>query len=224
MSASLTDMKEALSSTRKPDITHVRTPLMVYCARNCEYGNAKYQRANYLRKTPSLADDFRRARSYARAAVSHLVLMLDAMEAHEAQDPELKDEVGMRIATYAADTDETPGAKVRASRLPHIGGAVASINMLLAQAVQAGLLPADPGTPWVPFTTLQASRVTVPGKRIVRRGDMSKNQRGWYCDANGERLDTEPHPGANGSLKCEEQGGVPGIHCHDWVLLTEESE
>ncbi len=146
---SLKDMKAALGTNVKPDITHIRTPLLNYGARNCEYGNDKYERANYIRPTQGgLAADFNRYRGYLRAAMSHLVRNLDAMERHQALDPNLTDEVGMRAACFAVDND--PSEKVGPSLLPNIGGTVASLNMALEQAVAAGLLPNDPGTPWKP--------------------------------------------------------------------------
>jgi hypothetical protein len=144
----LADMKEGLSSGRKPDISHVRTPLMVYTARACEYGSAKYERANYLRPVGGPRADFERLRAYLRAAVGHTLATLDAMEAHQAQDPELNDVEGMRTAAFAVDNDAAPGATYPASGLPHLCGAAASLNMALTQAVAAGLLPADPGQPW----------------------------------------------------------------------------
>lgn len=148
MGEPLKDMKVALSSGAKPDITHIRTPMKVYGARNCEYGNDKYVRANYLRPVDGMREAFVRYRAYLRATDSHLSQTLDAMEKHQSLDPELKDVEGMKRAAYAVDTDATPGAKVGASFLPHIGGSVASLNMALAQAVDAGLLPSDPGQPW----------------------------------------------------------------------------
>lgn len=146
--ATIVDMKESLGSSRKPDITHIRTPLMVYGARACEYGGAKYERGNFLRPTICLREDFRRLRSYLRAAMSHIVQTLDAMEVHESGDPELVDEIGMRRAAYAEDVDPDNSGKVGPSGLPHLCGAVASLNMAITQAVRAGLLPADPGQPW----------------------------------------------------------------------------
>lgn len=120
----------------------------MYNARACEYGSAKYERANYLRQTPSFAEDFARMRAYLRAAVGHVFETLDQMEQHLANDPNLVDIEGAKLAAYAADTDAKPGCPVGASGLPHLAHAVASINMALAQAVQCGLLPADPGRPW----------------------------------------------------------------------------
>ncbi len=144
----LKDMKSALNSGVKPDITHVRTPTLNYIARASEYGNAKgYERANYIRETAGPADDFNRLRAYLRANVSHTIRCLDMMERHQANDPKLTNVEGMRAACFAPDTD-VPDHPVGPSMLPHLCGAVASLNMALEQAVNAGLLPEDPGQPW----------------------------------------------------------------------------
>lgn len=140
------DMKEALGSGLKPDITHVRKPIMVYSSRAGEYGSDKYERANYLRPVDGPRAAFERYRAYLRATIGHLVDNLDAMEKHQALDPHLEDVEGMKRAAYAADN--TPGKGFPASGLPHAAHAAASLNMALAQAVDAGLLPADPGQPW----------------------------------------------------------------------------
>jgi len=157
---SLRDIKEALSSSRKPDITHMRTPMLVYGARACEYGDknsgGKYIRSNYLRpvweedatEEEIVRESFKRFRAYIRAAVSHGVQILDALERHQALDPELKDIEGMREAAYAEDTDAAPGCPVGASLLPHACGMIASMMMAVTQAVWYGLLPSDPGQPW----------------------------------------------------------------------------
>jgi hypothetical protein len=161
----LGDLKAALGNSSKPDITHVRTPLMNYVARACEYGNDKYERANYMRKKESRRLDFERLRAYTRAAVSHLTKMLDSMELHQSTDPNLEDWEGMKAACFAPDTDETPGAKVGASGLPHLSHACASINMGVTQAVHADLLPVDPGTPWKEVTQPRTLRdiIEFPG-------------------------------------------------------------
>lgn len=142
------DLKEALSGGRKADITHIRTPLLTYGARACEYGSEKYERANFLRETPGLKQDFERLRGYLRAALSHINTTLDSMEYHQANDPDLEDLEGMRAAAYCEDVDVKPNQPVVASRLPHLCGAVASLNMAITQATRCGLLPLDPGRPW----------------------------------------------------------------------------
>ena len=147
-------MKEALSSGRKADTTHVRRTFQVYVSRPCEYGNDKYVRANYRRPTGGVhhteptAEDFRRLQSYARAARDHIDEMLDAMELHLATDPDLLDVEGMKRAAYAIDTDTRPGCPVGPSLLPHVAPACASLMMAITQATDCGLLPRDPGQPW----------------------------------------------------------------------------
>lgn len=149
-SAPHSDQKESLSSGRKPDLTHMRVPTMVYNARACEYGVAKgYARGNFLRPTVSLREDFKRLRAYVAACLRHLGAITDAMEAHVALDPELVDDVGMMRAAYCSDEDQDLTGTVGPSGLPHLCGAVASLNMAVTQATRAGLLPADPGQPWV---------------------------------------------------------------------------
>lgn len=144
----ISDLKTALGSGAKPDITHVRTPTLNYIARACEYGNAKYERANYLRSVGGVKEDFERYRGYIRALLSHAHKAMDALELHQATDPHLTDEDGMKIAMFAEDLDATKGAKVGASGLPHIAHAAASINMAITQATTYGALPDDPGQPW----------------------------------------------------------------------------
>jgi len=162
------DLKEALLSTRKPDITHVRAGVRTYIARACEYGSAKYERANFLRPTGAGAHaqpngaDFDRLRTYLRGMVSHTMHVLDAMEAHQASDPMLADVAGMQRAAYAADVDEG-NAKVGPSGLPHLCGAFASGMMGLEQAIACGLLPADPGQTWAPaVVACDVRRAVVP--------------------------------------------------------------
>jgi hypothetical protein len=151
----LKDLKESLSNARKPDTTHVRRAFQAYTARPCEFGNVKYERANYRRPTgegvhtePTKAD-FERYRSYLRAARDHIDETLDAMEMHLANDPRLVDVEGMKRAAFAIDTDVTPGSEwLGPSNLPHVAPACSSLNMAITQAADCGLLPRDPGTPW----------------------------------------------------------------------------
>lgn len=152
--SNLKDIKEALSSARKPDLTHLRSVFAAYTVRPCEYGCDKYERANFLRATGDgphsepTAEDFNRFRAYLRAAMGHIMSTLDSMELHQAQDPQLVDVVGMKRAAYAVDVDAKPGQKVGASFLPHVAPACSSLLMAIEQAAACGLLPKDPGTPW----------------------------------------------------------------------------
>jgi hypothetical protein len=181
------DLKESLSSGRKPDTTHVRTPLKVYTARGCEYGDrtqgGKYERANYLRPTGSVKGNFERLRGYLRAAVSHIEQTLDAMEMHQSTDPDLLDEDGMRTAAYAIDTDAKPGCPVGASHLPHLCGAAASLNMAITQAVTYGLLPADPGQPWRERESAYHKVMDAPTVTLITKGEPAPvSDRVWTLD------------------------------------------
>lgn len=152
--ANLKDMKASLSSSYKPDITHVRSAFLAYTARPSEYGEDKYERANYQRSVAPegsagpTAADVKRFRAYLRAAAGHIFQVLDALEKHQANDPNFEDVEGFKKAAYAIDTDTKVGDKVGPSLLPHVAPACASLNMAITQAVNCGLLPADPGTPW----------------------------------------------------------------------------
>lgn len=158
------DLKEALGNARKPDITHVRKAILDYIARACEYGDDKYERANYLRSTTGgTAADFVRFRAYLRAAVSHIVDVLDSMESHQANDPRLEDVTGMIAACSCADTDQS--GRFPASELPHVALASASLMMAICQAIPTGLLPRDPGKPWA--TNDHESYVTIDDEPVI---------------------------------------------------------
>lgn len=157
------DLKRSLGTTEKPDITHVRKPIMVAIARACEYGSAKYERSNFLREQDDAKGDFLRFRSYLRACLSHVVETLDSMEQHQANDPSLLDVEGMDRAAYAADTDPDTTGKVGPSGLPHVYGAAASLMMAISQATQGGLLPDDAGQPWA---KVRSEDITVTAERV----------------------------------------------------------
>ena len=161
------DMKEGLTSGRKADTTHARKSLRVYIARACEYGSAKYERANYVRPAGGTKENFERLRKYLRAAVDHIEDTLTSMERHQADDPNLMDEEGMKRAAYAEDTDAKPGCPVGASGLPHLCHAAASLMMAIEQATHYGLLPADPGQPWAERKKVKEFDATVEADGYV---------------------------------------------------------
>ena len=81
------DMKAALGNASKPDTTHVRGAIKTYISRACEYGSAKYERANYLRPTENgtTRENFLRFGAYLRSAQDHIGKCLDRMELHLAR-------------------------------------------------------------------------------------------------------------------------------------------
>ena len=145
------DMKAALGNRSKPDLTHVRGGIETYLSRACEYGSDKYERGNFLRpsaENPTLKDDFERLRGYLGSVKRHLTKQLKSMESHLALDPLLQDVEGMRAAAYAPDTD-AGNDKVGPSNLPHLAHLAAGLMMALEQAIDATLIPEDPGQTWV---------------------------------------------------------------------------
>lgn len=179
----MSDIKDA---GKKPDITHVRTPLKVYTARGCEYGDHVYQRANYLRSPRTgnkVKDHWLRYREYLRAAAAHISKTLDAMEHHQAEDPELKDEDGLMNSAYAADTSLPSKPGGLPSNLPHVAHACASLNILVTQAVWNGLLPEDPGRPWLDEPKTKCESPALDDNWF---DNYEKDPRCNYCDENGE--------------------------------------
>ncbi|MCF6205296.1 MAG: hypothetical protein L3J47_00180 [Sulfurovum sp.] len=132
--------------SNKPDPTYLKTPTINYIARASSYGDYLYQRADYLKPTNSIKEDFVRLRACLGAALRHLTKACDAMDKHQATDLLLEDENGLKRAAYAADTDYSTSHV--ASLLPHVAHAVSRLNIGIAQAAWSGLMPEDPGTPW----------------------------------------------------------------------------
>lgn len=186
------DLKEALSTGRKADITHVRTGIMRYIARACEYGDAKYERANYLRYLPTFKEDFQRLRQYLRASANHILETLDSMEEHQSQDPELEDRAGMEMAAYAKDTDAKEDCPIGASGLPHLAHAAASLMMAIEQAIDCGLLPRDPGQPWAELPYEGEEVPPEPAaKELAEQGEKLEDYRVKVCPHCGLE---ETHP------------------------------
>ena len=177
------DMKEALGSARKADTTHVRKSIQVYIARACEYGSAKYERANYARPAGDTRADFERFRTYLRAAKDHIADVLDSMERWQSCDPNLENADELRAAAYAQDTDTKPGCPVGPSGLPHVAHAAASLMMAIEQATLYGLLPADPGQPWAE----RAKEAPRPLEDLAAEvAEEFGSQEEWYEGVNGE--------------------------------------
>ncbi len=135
MSDKKSDMKAALGG-KKPPLAHVSIGLLNYTARAHQYGAHKYAIGNYLRPSPD-GDDVGRLLDYISAAQRHLAQWSDSIIRFlgEGKDKEETKEK----AVYSADPE---------SGLPHSAHATASLSMALQQAIDVGLLPADPGITW----------------------------------------------------------------------------
>ncbi len=133
------DMKEALGG-KKPMLAHVSPALLNYTARAHQYGSEKYAVGNYLRPTQ---DDVTRLLEYISAAQRHLCKWADSIIRHQGQG--IGAEETLERACFAEDKDD---GNSKGSHLPHACGAAASLSMALQQAVDAGLMPIDPGITW----------------------------------------------------------------------------
>lgn len=125
------DMKAGLG--KKAPLAHVPPALLTYAARAHEYGAEKYELGNYLREPPEGQTDVGRLLGYISATQRHLVAWADSI---------IRQQGGGRWA--APDLHTAIYAEDDESGLPHGAHAAASLGMALQQAVDAGLLPADP--------------------------------------------------------------------------------
>lgn len=134
------DMKEGLTNG-KPQLSQIPHAAQVYASRSFEYGSQKYERGNYLRPTVDRLADFDRLASYLDAALRHITKVTTEM--NRARGCTDKSEIDLKTAAACIDVE---------SGLPHLCGAMCSIMMAVQQAVDAGLIPADPGQPWLKKT------------------------------------------------------------------------
>lgn len=114
----------------------------IYDARNRQYGNWKYEFGNYLREPAKGITDVERLLENLHAARRHLSKTIQSIIRFLGKGR--RAESSLQSACYAADFDGN-----KPSGLPHIAAARTDISMAIQQAVDAGLLPEDPGTPWL---------------------------------------------------------------------------
>lgn len=142
------DMKEGLTAG-KPCLSEIPHAPLVYAARGFEYGHSpgKYERGNYLRPQVDRLADFHRMQFYLDAVFRHGTKLTTEM--NRALGCTDCSEVKLKAAAMAQDEE---------SGLSHLCGMLANLMMLVQQAVDAGLIPADPGQPWLK----KASGTTTP--------------------------------------------------------------
>lgn len=122
----------------KPPLSHTPLALEIYVARAHQFGGDKYgQVGNYLTPPPEGVEDVERLLEYISACRRHLSRWSLSIIRYLGDGKGCAD--SLREACYAVDKD---------SGLPHACGAAASLGMALQQAVDAGLMPEDPGVTW----------------------------------------------------------------------------
>lgn len=133
------DMKEGLTGG-KPMLSEIPHAALVYAARGFEYGHSpgKYERGNYLRPQVDLLADFHRMQFYLDAVFRHGTKLTTEMNRALGCTDKTKEDL-----IKAANTVDIE------SGLSHLTGMLANLMMAVQQAVDAGLIPADPGQPWL---------------------------------------------------------------------------
>lgn len=129
------DMKAGLG--KKPPVSDIPPAALTYMARGFQYGMAKYERGNYLRPAPEGMSDAERLLEYIAAIQRHASAWADSIIRHLGGGRNAL--ASLQEACYAADGE---------SKQPHAAHLGASFAMAVQQAVDAGLMPADAGTPW----------------------------------------------------------------------------
>jgi hypothetical protein len=132
------DMKEGLTGG-KPQLSQLPYAALTYASRGFEYGCSpnKYERGNFLRPQVDLLADFHRMLFYIDAVGRHAFKLTTEM--NRALGCGDKTEVELKAAAMTLDVE---------SGLSHLCGMMANGMMAIQQAVDAGLIPADPGRPW----------------------------------------------------------------------------
>lgn len=135
------DMKQALTSGARPKLSILPRVALVYTTRALEYGAAKYARGNYYGPAPKGVSPAERLLGYIDAAQRHLARVADNMNRALG--------TGGDLAAAASTVDSDGGGKFPASALPDLAHALASLAIGVLCGVNDGLLPEDPGQPWV---------------------------------------------------------------------------
>lgn len=150
------DMKQGLTGSR-PKLSILGRHGLIYTCRGHEYGGDKYARGNYYGPSPIGKD------GQPISAVDRFMGYIDAAQRHLAHIAQAvnvaKGTGGDQRAAVACVDDEAAGG-FPASMLPHMAHALASLFIGTEVAVMDGLLPADPGQPWVALLKVAGEALT----------------------------------------------------------------
>lgn len=114
---------------------------LVYMSRALAFGAAKYRRGNYHGPCPEGVTREERYLGYVDAAIRHLTRVSDALNVALG--------TGGDTVAAASIKDSFAGGGFPASNLPDMAHALASIALAVVCGIADGLLPEDPGQPWV---------------------------------------------------------------------------
>lgn len=159
----MSDMKATRDKSNpgaRPKLSILQYNGLVHGVRGTEYGADKYARGNYFGPPPAGVDPVDRFAGYIDAAIRHLGKIAQAINVAKGTGTDA------RVACGVVDDEASGGFPP--SMLPHIAHAIAGMMIGVECGVTDGLLPADPGQPWIShpaYAEVQARRST-PAKVI----------------------------------------------------------
>lgn len=176
------DQKAGLTGDR-PKLSLVPTAPLVHCSRAMEYGAEKYERGNYHSPPPENLTPEARVMGHVDAALRHLTKITDAYNRAVGTTGDARAAIAV-----VDDRGEVP------SNLPDLAHAVAAVGIALQCAVDAGILPADPGRPWKkPAEDLWRGYRRTDILAVVAQAGAWPYYRNWYFGS---------------SVSCEDTGGT----------------
>lgn len=132
----IADMKAALTPAGpgKPRLSLIPRAALDYLARALQYGSDKYAIGNFHRDAPSGVSADERLLVYLDAVLRHATSASDALVRARGR--------GDNLTAAACVQDDDSG-------LPHLAHLLAAASLAVACAANDGLIPADPGAPWL---------------------------------------------------------------------------
>lgn len=146
------DLKSALGG-KKPLFGLLSPAPMNHWARAMQWGNFKYLESGDYLRIPQGLSNIEVAIEYLSAAGRHIQDMCDSLIRYRAGG--INAVKTLEEAVYCADEE---------SYLPQIDHALASLGIVTQKLVDLGLLPEDPGTPWLNYY----APTKEPGKLILK--------------------------------------------------------
>lgn len=137
----LRDKTERAAGCPRPQMSLINYHGTVHEVRGAAYGADKYFRGNYHGAPPDSVDPVDRFAGYIDAAGRHLLKIAQAINVAKG--------TGGDVRAACAIVDDEASGGFPPSLLPHISHAIAGLKIAVECGVHDGLLPADPGQPWM---------------------------------------------------------------------------
>ncbi len=167
----MSDLKQALTSGTRVELTQIPRSALVYTARGLGYGSDKYARSNFYGAPPPGVTELARLLGYIDATMRHLTRVADAINRAIG--------TGGDVVAAASTVDDDGGGKFPPSMLPDLAHALASLAIGVECGTNAGLLPVDPGQPWTkhPMYAAVLARRNAPAESLAQKDDPDAERR-----------------------------------------------